>query len=78
MGIERREIEGRAQVVRSVVDHVVRTADTTVTVQSLQDYLQVPANAAARILSNLVAAGIVKEVRQGVWSRVAKFPSASR
>jgi hypothetical protein len=78
MGIERRERGRRAEVVRSVVDHVVHRAETTVTLEGLQDFLHVPPEAAGRIVSSLVNAGIVREVRNGVWSRVPDFPSGSR
>ncbi len=77
MGMERREGGRRAEVVRAVVDHVVHKAETTVTLEGLQDFLQVPPDAANRIVSSLVNAGIVKEVRDGVWIRVAELPSAA-
>lgn len=77
MGIERRERERRAEVVRAVVDHVVHRAETTVTLEGLQDFLHVPPDAAGRIVSSLVNAGIVKEVRDGVWSRVSDLPTTS-
>jgi DNA-binding IscR family transcriptional regulator len=53
------------------VNHVVQQAETTVTLQSLQRYLDVPTDAARRIASNLVNAGLVKEVRDGVWCRIS-------
>ena len=76
MGIERRERERRAEVVKAVVDHVVHKAETTVTLEGLQNFLQVPQEAAGRIVSSLVNAGIVREVRDGVWSRVPDLPPA--
>jgi len=77
MGIERREGGRRAEVVRAVVDHVVHRTETTLTLEGLQDFLQVPPDAANRIVSSLVNAGIVKEVRDGVWTRVPELPSAT-
>jgi len=77
MGIERREKGRRAEVVRAVVDHVVHKAETTVTLEGLQDYLQIPQDAAGRIVSSLVNAGIVREVRDGVWARVPDLPATS-
>ena len=77
MGIERRESGRRSEVVRSVVDHVVHRSETTVTLESLQDFLHVPPDAAGRIVSSLVNAGIVREVREGVWRRVPELPSTS-
>ena len=74
MGIERRERGRRAEVVRAVVDHVVHKAETTVTLEGLRDFLDIPQDAAGRIVSSLVNAGIVKEVREGVWTRVTDVP----
>ena len=74
MGIERREKGRRAEVVKAVVDHVVHKAESTVTLEGLQDFLHIPQEAAGRIVSSLVNAGIVREVRDGVWTRVSDFP----
>jgi hypothetical protein len=75
MGIERREKGRRAEVVRAVVDHVVHKAETTVTLEGLQDFLHIPQDAAGRIVSSLVNAGIVREVRAGLWQRVPDLPA---
>jgi DNA-binding IscR family transcriptional regulator len=77
MGIERREKGRRAEVVKAVVDHVVHRAEGTVTLEGLQDFLHIPQEAAGRIVSSLVNAGIVREVRDGVWTRVPDFPPAT-
>jgi len=77
MGIERREQGRRAEVVRAVVDHVVHKAVGTVTLEGLQDFLHVPPDAAGRIVSSLVNAGIVREVRDGVWRRLPELPTTS-
>jgi DNA-binding IscR family transcriptional regulator len=77
MGIERREKGRRAEVVRAVVDHVVHKAETSVTLEGLQEFLHIPQDAAGRIVSSLVNAGIVREVRAGLWQRVPDFPGAS-
>ncbi len=77
MGIERREQARRAEVVRAVVDHVVHKAEGTVTLEGLQDFLHVPPDAAGRIVSSLVNAGIVREVRDGVWRRMPDLPTTS-
>jgi DNA-binding IclR family transcriptional regulator len=71
MGIEHRGVERRAQIVQAIVDDVVRNPDATVTLQRLHEALGVPIEAAARIVQNLVKAGILREVGEGVWSRVA-------
>ena len=77
MGIERREKERRAEVVKAVVDHVVHKGETTVTLEGLRDFLRIPEDAAGRIVSSLVNAGIVREVRQGVWTRVPDLPPST-
>ena len=77
MGIERRERGRRTEVVRAVVDHVVHKAETIVTLEGLQDFLHVPPDAAGRIVSSLVNAGIVREVRDGVWNRMPDLPTTS-
>jgi DNA-binding IscR family transcriptional regulator len=59
------------------VDHVVQKTDTTVTLEGLQDFLHIPRDAAGRIVSSLVNAGIVREVRAGLWQRVPHLPSTS-
>jgi hypothetical protein len=40
----------------------------------LQDFLHIPQDAAGRIVSSLVNAGLVREVRDGVWTRVPDMP----
>jgi DNA-binding IscR family transcriptional regulator len=70
MGIERRERGRRAEVVRSVVTHVVQNPHGRVTLQGLEDSLHIPPAAASRIVERLVSAGLVREVRRGVWERV--------
>jgi hypothetical protein len=77
MGIERREKGRRAEVVKAVVDHVVHKPESTVTLEGLQDFLHVPQDAAGRIVSSLVNAGIVREVHEGVWCRVPDFPPSA-
>jgi DNA-binding IscR family transcriptional regulator len=77
MGIERREKGRRAEVVRAVVDHVVHKAETSVTLEGLQEFLHIPQDAAGRIVSSLVNAGIVRQVRAGLWQRVPDFPGTS-
>jgi len=77
MSIERREKGRRAEVVRAVVAHVVHKGETIVTLEGLQDFLHIPQEAAGRIVSSLVNAGIVREVRVGLWQRVPDLPSTS-
>jgi DNA-binding IscR family transcriptional regulator len=75
MGIERREKGRRAEVVRAVVDHVVHKTETTVTLEGLEDFLHIPQDAAGRIVSSLVNAGIVREVKAGLWQRNPDLPA---
>ncbi len=75
MGIERREKGRRAEVVKAVVDLIVHKAESRVTLEGLQDCLHIPEDAAGRIASSLVNAGIVREVRDGVWTWVEDLPS---
>jgi DNA-binding IscR family transcriptional regulator len=78
MDVERRERGRRAEVVRSVVTHVVQNPEGRVTVESLQNSLQIPPAAATRIVERLVSAGLVREVNRGVWERVAELPPLRR
>jgi hypothetical protein len=48
-----------------------------VTLDGLQAFLHIPSDAAGRIVSSLVNAGIVREVRAGLWQRVPDLPSTS-
>lgn len=77
MGIERRETGRRAEVVRAVVSHVVQNPGGTVTLDALQETLHVPREAADRIVHKLVSAGIVREVKEGLWARVSDLPPTS-
>lgn len=74
MGVERRERGRRAEVVRSVVHQVVQNPHGRVTLEGLQGSLHIPAAAAARIVERLVSAGLIREVRRGVWERVPGLP----
>lgn len=76
MGIDRREKGRRADVVRAVVAHVVQNPATTLTLPDLQQALNVPPEAATRIMERLVSAGVIREVRRGVWQRVPDLPPA--
>jgi hypothetical protein len=74
MGIERRERGRRAEVVRSVVAQVVQNPEGRVTLEGLQNSLHIPPAAATRIVERLVSAGVVREVRRGVWERIPDLP----
>ena len=77
MEAERRDIKGRAAVVQRVIDGVVQNPSVTLTVHTLQQWLGVPDEAAARILDRLASSGLVREVQKGVWAR-GSWPGAQR
>jgi predicted transcriptional regulator len=76
MAIDRRDERRRADVVRLVVDQIVHTPESRVTIKNLKDLLNVPDDAAKRIIDNLVKAGLMYEVSPGVWERMVKIPSS--
>jgi hypothetical protein len=71
MGKERRNLSSRAVIVRRVIDGVVQNPSVTLTVNTLQQWLGVPMDAAQRILDRLVSSGLVREVQKGIWARGA-------
>ena len=77
MGDERRNIRARAAIVQRVIEGVVQNPSVTLTVNSLQAWLDVPVEAAQRILSRLASSGLVREVQRGVWAR-GTWPGAQR
>ena len=66
---ERRNISARATVVQRVITGVVQNPSVTLTVETLQTWLDVPYDAARRILDRLASSGLVREVQKGVWAR---------
>ena len=74
---ERRDIRLRAAIVQRVLDGVVHNPSVTLTVNSLQAWLDVPIEAAQRILARLASSGLVREVQRGVWAR-GTWPGAQR
>ena len=77
MGAERRDIKGRAAVVQRVIDGIVQNPSVTLTVNTLQQWLGVPLEAAQRILDRLASSGLVREVQKGVSAR-GSWPGAER
>lgn len=69
MGEERRNISRRAAIVQRVIEGVVQNPSVTLTVNTLQQWLGVPMEAAERILTRLASSGLVSEVQRGVWAR---------
>ena len=76
-GEERRNISARAAVVQRVINGVVQNPSVTLTVDTLQAWLDIPMDAAQRILQRLAASGLVREVQKGVWAR-GTWPGAQR
>jgi DNA-binding IscR family transcriptional regulator len=77
MGSERRNIKRRAAVVQRVIDGIVQNPSVTLTINTLQQWLGVPLDAAERILGRLSSSGLVREVQTGVWAR-GSWPGAER
>ena len=76
-GEDRRNISTRAAVVRQVINGVVQNPSVTLTADTLQAWLDIPMEAAQRILQRLAASGLVREVQKGVWAR-GTWPGAQR
>jgi hypothetical protein len=74
---ERRNLRARAAVVQRVIDGIVQNPSVTLTVNTLQAWLDVPVEAAQRILQRLASSGLVREVQRGVWAR-GSWPGAQR
>ena len=74
---ERRNIAARAAVVQRVINGVVQNPSVTLTVETLQKWLNIPRDAAERILDRLASSGLVREVQKGVWAR-GTWPGAPR
>ena len=74
---ERRDISARAAVVQRVINGVVQNPSVTLTVDTLQKWLNIPMDAAQRILERLASSGLVREVQKGVWAR-GTWPGAQR
>jgi DNA-binding MarR family transcriptional regulator len=68
--LNRRDTARRAEVVRSVLEEIVHSGVPVITIEGLRDALQVSPEAATRIVERLVSAGLLVEVRNGVWTRV--------
>lgn len=66
---ERRNIRTRAAIVQRVTEGIVQNPSVTLTLETLQQWLGVSADAAQRILSRLGSSGLVTEIQRGVWAR---------
>jgi len=68
---ERRDFTARAAIVQRVIEGVVQNPSVMLTVEMLQQWLNVPHDAARRILGRLDSSGLITEVQRGVWARGA-------
>jgi ribosomal protein S25 len=74
---ERRNIRTRSALVQQVLNDVIQNPSVTLTVNTLQTWLDLPLDAAQRILQRLASSGLVQEVQRGVWAR-GTWPGAQR
>ena len=74
---ERRNIRTRSARVQRVIDGIIQNPSVTLSVHTLQTWLDVPVEAAQRILARLASSGLVQEVQRGVWAR-GTWPGAQR
>jgi hypothetical protein len=77
MAQERRDLAMRGAVVKRVIDSVLQNPSVTLRVETLQQWLGVPLDAAERILARLASSGLVREVQRGVWAR-GTWPGTQR
>jgi Mn-dependent DtxR family transcriptional regulator len=67
-GMERRDLARRAELVRWVVTEIVQNPGIQITTAALAEWLHVSIDAAQRIVDHLADAGLVREIRRGVWT----------
>jgi hypothetical protein len=75
---ERRDPVRRALFVQAVVTDIVQSRSVQFTVETVQSTLHVNPDIALRMLQRLASAGLLKEVRPGVWFRVVPSPDVRR
>jgi hypothetical protein len=73
---ERRDIRTRAALVQRVINDIIQNPSVTLSVNTLQTWLDLPLEAAQRILQRLASSGLVREVQRGVWAR-GTWPGAT-
>ncbi|MGH9349108.1 MAG: hypothetical protein ACRD26_17775 [Vicinamibacterales bacterium] len=73
---ERRNLRARSPVVKRVIE-VLQNPSVTLRVETLQQWLGVPFDAAERLLARLSSSGLVREVQRGVWAG-GTWPRAQR
>ena len=73
MGPERRNLARRGALVQRVIIGITQNPGLVLTVDTMQQWLGVPQDAAERILNRLASSGLIKEVQKGVWSIDDRF-----
>ena len=64
---ERRNIRERSSTIRRLISGLTENPSLTLTVDTLEKWLDIPTSAAQRILRNLSSSGVVREIQSGVW-----------
>ena len=64
---DRRNSIRRGAIVRYVLNRILENPSIMLSVDTLQQWLQLPGDVAERILRRLIDAGVLREVNRGVW-----------
>ena len=64
---DRRNSRERSALVRYVLNRILENPSLTLSVHTLQQWLQLPADVSERILNRLIDAGVLRELNPGVW-----------
>ena len=64
---ERRNVRERSAKTRRLITSLIENPSVTLTIETLQVWLDVQMDAAQRILSRLVSSGLVHEVKRGMF-----------
>ena len=64
---ERRNIRERSAKVQRLINGITENPSITLTIASLQQWLDVRVDAAERILSRLASSGLLREVNKGMF-----------
>jgi DNA-binding GntR family transcriptional regulator len=73
---ERRNLVERAAIVRGIVNAVLQNPSVTLTTETLEEWVNVPSDAARRILARLASSGIVREIKKGEFVRAPGMGAA--
>ena len=66
---ERRNLRARAARVQRLINSVIDNPSVTLTVDTMGQWLDVPLDAAHRLLAKMESSGLMREVQKGVWVR---------